>query len=216
MDSTARPIISVVTSTLDGGGDATGFVYNTATVGLMESIELPGALTHSMLRGKFRPADTFGESDFYVYATHLKSGTTTSDQSRRQAEMSLIRANADALGDGPHVIVAGDWNMQSSSEGAWSVATSAGNAQLFDPANAPGNWSDNPAFQRWHTQNTAFMLRRLDLQMISDELRDGTGLDYVDGSFHVFGNNGTHGLGNPITVRQWRQSVDSGRFGRRQ
>jgi hypothetical protein len=48
-----------VVSALDGGGDATGFIYDTGTVQLLESIDVsPGSLTHSIVRGKFRPADT--------------------------------------------------------------------------------------------------------------------------------------------------------------
>ena len=41
---------------------------------------------------------------------------------------------------------------------------------------------------------------RFDLAFASGELLDGLGLDYMDGSFHVFGNNGTHLLNMPITT----------------
>ena len=39
---------------------------------------------------------------------------------------------------------------------------------------------------------------RFDLQLVSGELLDGIGLDYVAGSYQVFGNNGTHMLGAAI------------------
>ncbi len=188
------------TTSLDAGGDATGFVYDTSSVALMDVMELPGAFTHKVLRGQFRPVDTFGTADVYVYALHLKSGTDVTDVQKRESEMTLVRANADALGDGAHILFTGDFNMQSSSEGAWVAATNAGNGQTFDLANAPGNWSNNPSFRALHTQNTAFMLRRLDMHMASSELNDDTGLDYVDGSFHVFANNGSHLLGEPIST----------------
>ena len=42
------------------------------------------------------------------------------------------------------------------------------------------------------------MSDRFDLQLVSGELLDGMGLDYVSGSYHVFGNNGTHTLGAAI------------------
>ena len=68
-----------------GGTDSTGFVFDTTTVSLLESVPVgAGTLTHTSMRAKFRPADTFGESDFYVYSIHLKSGTTGSDASLRQ------------------------------------------------------------------------------------------------------------------------------------
>jgi hypothetical protein len=41
---------------------------------------------------------------------------------------------------------------------------------------------------------------RFDLQLLSEELWDGAGLDYVEASYRVFGNNGTHALGQAITT----------------
>lgn len=41
---------------------------------------------------------------------------------------------------------------------------------------------------------------RFDFQLISVELTDGNGIDYVAGSFRVFGNNGSHTLNSGITT----------------
>ena len=41
---------------------------------------------------------------------------------------------------------------------------------------------------------------RLDPQFLSGELVDRLGLDYVVGSFDVFGNDGTHIIGQPIST----------------
>jgi hypothetical protein len=41
---------------------------------------------------------------------------------------------------------------------------------------------------------------RFDIHFASGEFFDGTGIDYVTGSYHVFGNNGTHTFGQPITT----------------
>lgn len=188
-----------VVSSLDGGGDATGFVFDSTTLLLLGMTEVPGALTHRVLRGHFRPAGTIGEADFYSYVIHLKSGATAADATTRAQEMQLIRQNADALGEGTHVIYAGDFNMHTSSEHAWANATAIGVGQGFDTANAPGDWSGNAAFQLIHTHSTATMDSRFDFQFVSGELLDNTGLEYIAGSVHAFGNNGTHGLGNPIT-----------------
>jgi hypothetical protein len=188
-------------SSLDGGGDSTGFVFDTLMVDLLETVQLPGSLTHSILRGKFRPADTLGESDFYVYATHLKSGSTVNDQALRTSEAAAMRADADLLGEGAHVLMVGDFNMKDSFEGAYSQFVAAGAGQVQDVAAAPGNWTDNPAFRSLHTQDpTGNMDDRFDLQFASGELFDGVGLEYVADSYHVFGNNGTHTLGGAITT----------------
>ncbi|QDV42273.1 Endonuclease/Exonuclease/phosphatase family protein [Stieleria neptunia] len=188
----------------DGGGDATGFVYDTATVQLQESVQLAGAFTHSTMRAKFRPVGTSGTEDFYAYSVHLKAGTSSSDKSKRASEANLLRNDIDALGQGTSVIVAGDFNMKTSSEYAWGNLTSAGAGQLLDvygPGGA-GNWNDNFSFRHLHSQDPstsgAGMDDRFDIQFATGEFFDGSGLEYVDGSYHVFGNNGTHTLNGSI------------------
>ncbi|MHC4481814.1 MAG: dockerin type I domain-containing protein, partial [Planctomycetota bacterium] len=97
---------------------------------------------------------------------------------------------------------AGDFNMYGSGEGAWSRMYAAGNAQSADLANAPGEWDGNKDFREYHTYRTGYgldpdanaMNSRFDFMFATDELTDGAGLDYVDKSFQVFGNDGTHDL----------------------
>ncbi len=187
---------------VDGGGDSTGFVYDTTSVSLLEAVQVgAGTLTHNVSRGKFRPDGTAGESDFYVYSVHLKSGDTGADATLRGSEAAFLRADADALGEGANVLFVGDFNMQGSSEAAYSAFVSAGAGQLQDVANAPGAWNNNPAFKSLHTQDPrTAMDDRFDIQFASGELFNGAGLDYVSNSYHVFGNNGTHTFDMPITT----------------
>lgn len=162
---------------------------------------LPETLTHHVLRGKFRPDGTLGESDFYVYSVHLKSGSTGSDATQRGVEAGLLRDDVDALGEGANVLMVGDFNMQGSSEVAFTQLVAAGTGQLFDVAGAPGEWNDNPSFKSLHKQDPgASMDDRFDLQFASGELFDDMGLEYVDSSFHVFGNDGSHTLNDLITT----------------
>lgn len=193
-------------SSVDGGGDQTGFVFDTSSVSLLESIEVPGDLTHSILRGKFRPESTLGASDFYVYSIHLKAGTTPSDRTTRGEESAVLRADADSLPAGSNVLFVGDFNLQSSNELAYSTIVSAGPAQMIDLAGpgATGSWTDNAAFKHLHSQDPrgsgTGMDDRFDIIFGTDELFDGTGLEFVDNSYRVFGNNGTHTLNGPITT----------------
>ena len=191
-----------VVSTEDDGGDSTGFVYDTSTVSLLEAIEVfPTMLTHHVLRGKFRPDGTLGESDFYVYSVHLKSGDSGSDATQRGVEAQLLRDDADLLGESAHVLMVGDFNMKGSSEDAFANLTSTGGGQLQDVAAAPGEWFDDASFRSLHTQDPGGNLDdRFDLHFASGEFFDEVGLDYVDGSFHVFGNDGTHNLNGSITT----------------
>ncbi len=187
---------------VDGGGDSTGFVYDTTSVSLLEAVQVGGGtLTHNVSRGKFRPDGTAGASDFYVYSIHLKSGSTGADATLRGSEAAFLRADADALGEGANVLFVGDFNMQGSSEAAYSAFVAAGAGQLQDVANAPGAWNNNPAFKSLHTQDPqSTMDDRFDIQFASGEFFNGVGLDYVSNSYHVFGNNGTHTFDMPITT----------------
>ncbi|MCS6852595.1 MAG: hypothetical protein NZ700_15675 [Gemmataceae bacterium] len=191
---------TVTISAAGPGGDRTGFVYDTSTVSLLSSVTISGTFQHPVLRGQFRPVGTSGSADFYVYSIHLKSGATSSDATTRANEAAQIRTDADALGNGVNIIYVGDFNMHGSHEGAWTHMVAAGNGQASDAANAPGNWRSNSAFVSLHTQATTDMDDRFDLHFITGELLDGVGLDYVSGSFRAFGNNGTHGLDQPITA----------------
>ena len=191
--------VSLITG-LDGGGDATGFVYDVSAVTLLSSLTVPGSFTHDVLRAEFRPNGTSGSEDFFIYTTHLKAGTSGSDESRRADEAAIIRANADALGEGTNIIVTGDFNIKDSNESAYFEFLAPGPGQLQDPINRPGNWNNNNSFKDIHTQNPSNnpsgggMDDRFDFQLGSGELFDGIGFEYIVGSYHTFGNNGTHAL----------------------
>ena len=199
-----------VVSSSDRGHDRTGFIYNNATVNLVgDPVDLPGdpvknmIPTHSTPRAEFRPVGFGEEFNLVMYSVQLKSGDGAVEMNMREDEVNLIRDNADALGEGVNVIYAGDFNMRGSSEAAWANMTAAGPGQGSDLANAPGDWRDNPAFLSLHTQDPRegkAMDDRFDLAFASGELLDGLGLDYMDDSFHVFGNNGTHELNMPIAT----------------
>ncbi|MEM6776418.1 MAG: endonuclease/exonuclease/phosphatase family protein [Planctomycetota bacterium] len=198
-DLYADDYASVITS-LDGGGDATAFVYNTNSVSLLDSVELTGPLTHHTVRARFQYRDAGDTADFYAYTIHLRSGGSSEARTQRELEANFLRADAESLGAGENVLFVGDFNMAGSSEAAYAAITAPGEAQTLDVANAPGQWSDNPAFIDLHTHNSLSVGSRLDLQFASEELRDGSGLDFVADSFRVFGNNGTHTLNAPLST----------------
>lgn len=195
--------VSIITG-LDSGGDATGFVYDVSAVSLLSSLSLPGNFTHDVLRAEFRPIGTTGSEDFFIYTTHLKAGSTGDNEATRGDEAALIRANADSLGQGTNIIVTGDFNIKDSNESAYFEFLAPGPGQLQDPINRPGNWNNNNSFKDIHTQNPSNnpsgggMDDRFDFQLGSGELFDGIGFEYIVGSYHTFGNNGTHALNSGI------------------
>jgi endonuclease/exonuclease/phosphatase family metal-dependent hydrolase len=118
-----------------------------------------------------------------LYSTHMKAGTGGGDRDRREVEASAIRADAQALPEGAHVMLLGDFNMQTSSETAYELLTESrpdNRGRLFDPIATPGSWNDSSLFRFVHTQDpVAQMDDRFDLILINDDLFDGEGLDYL-------------------------------------
>ncbi|MEM6472576.1 MAG: lamin tail domain-containing protein [Planctomycetota bacterium] len=195
---------------LDTGDDATGFVYDSDLFDLVSTLVVPETsgmqdFAHHILRGQFRPSGTTGGSDFYLYTTHLKAGSNSTDSARRTAEANAIRVNIDALGSDQDVVVLGDFNISGASEGAYQNFLGAGPGQLFDPIDSPGEWKNNFNFLDIHTQNPAIngpggMDDRFDFQLGSAAVFDDEGLQYLDDSYRAFGNNGTHTFNSDITT----------------
>ena len=195
---------------LDSGDDANGFVYDDqifdlVSTSIVQEIGSMQSFAHHIIRGQFRPDGTSGQSDFYIYSTHLKAGSSSENASRRTDEAAAIRADIDSLGAGQDVLVVGDFNISSSNEGAYQNFLASGNGQLFDPIDSPGDWKNNSAFVPIHTQNPAEggaggMDDRYDFQLGSAAVFDDQGLSFIDGSYRAFGNNGTHIFNLDITT----------------
>lgn len=161
------------------------------------------------------------------YSTHMKSGSTsgtpTSDQERRQVEAQRIRADAAALPANYQFLMAGDTNIQSSSQAAYQTLTgNTANAGLFvDPINSPGSWNNNANFKYIHTQSpggnpaqTGGMDDRLDFILLSKNMFAKQGATYVGNnalaystttwndpnhSYRAWGNDGTS-FNNSLTI----------------
>ncbi|MEQ8848396.1 endonuclease/exonuclease/phosphatase family protein [Botrimarina sp.] len=143
------------------------------------------------LRARFRPVGYGEEADFYVYNNHYKAGGAPSDFDRRAAASRVIRTDADSLGGDAHVIFGGDFNLRSSFDDAFVELTRAGDSQAFDPAAFPGQWKNNFGARTVHTHGNTDVDDRFDFLLPTTEWRDGEGLDLIDGSYHVLGNNGS-------------------------
>ena len=205
-------------ATLDGartsGSLRPGLIYNTTTIELIEQVAFGTASTAAQarqtLRYRLRPMGYGPSADFFVYCNHYKAGTTGSDLNRRDIEAHALRMDLDGLGEGTHAILAGDYNIQRSSEASYQTLLSPGSGQAFDPINQPGNWNNNEAFRAVHTQAPATdppsglvgggMDDRFDFQLITGEFLDGEGMDYLNGSYRAFGNNGTHAFNGDIST----------------
>jgi autotransporter-associated beta strand protein len=196
-----------------GGGRPT-VVFNTDVVQLIAEVAINTTSTsgaaRATMRYQFRPIGYDSSADFYVYNSHFKASDTSTDRARRGVEAAQIRTNADALGEGAHIIYAGDLNLYRSTEQAFVNFTNTGAGQAFDPIDRIGTWQNGNSFRDVHTQSpvtnstfngqvTGGMDDRFDFQLVTGEVLDGRGFAYITNSYWAFGNTGTHTLDGPLS-----------------
>jgi endonuclease/exonuclease/phosphatase family metal-dependent hydrolase len=190
---------------VDGPDTDNAIFYKTALVDLISHQEIATDL-RNISEYVLRP-DGYASSaaEFRVYSFHLKAGTSSSDQSERLAETTILRNHLNALPAGSLFMLGGDYNIQSSDETAYqklvgSLADNDGRSK--DPIDRPGTWHDNASFADIHSQSTRTtsfgggatggMDDRFDILLASYALADGEGMDYVTGTYEAFGNDGQH------------------------
>ncbi len=131
------------------------------------------------------PVLTGGQATIACYSVHMKAGSAGDDQARRLLEAQRVRDDAQALPANWMFLIAGDFNIQSSSQSAYQemIGSQANNdGRFFDPIKTPGSWNNNSAFRFVHTQDptgAGGMDDRHDQILLSADLIDGSGFDYI-------------------------------------
>jgi len=185
-----------------GSGGTEGVIFNTNTLQLLQeravgTVSSSGTIRQE-LRYLFRPVGyDDGSADFYVYAAHYKAGFTATDRNRRNVEAQQVRANADALGPGVHILYTGDFNADSSNEPAEQTLLAPGNGQAFDPTGRLGQWYNNPGMVDIDTINSDNLNGRLDLLWETGPVIGDYGLQAMPWTYHTFGNDGSVPLHQP-------------------
>ena len=149
-----------------------------------------------------------------IYGVHLTSKTGNTIQ--RNTEAQVIRSISNSLPSNSYFIVAGDFNLYGGgTEPAYNTFLNApGTGYFLDPLSsiAPiGNtWTSQPytAIQTFVSRTTAFggsndgggLTYRLDMILNSQSIVNQGGIDYIQNSFKIFGNDGHH----------WHQSINNG------
>jgi hypothetical protein len=143
------------------------------------------------------------------FVSHLKAGNTSSDASERAAAAQQIMSYIQNRNISGNVMLMGDFNLYTSSEGAFQKFTTPTTSgfRFFDPLNAMGNWQGNPVYAPYHTQSThtsggcfsgGGMDDRFDFILTSLPLLQQGGLTYVDNSYKAYGQDGNR-LNQPLT-----------------
>jgi hypothetical protein len=202
------------------GNGPNAIVFNTHTLQLLASTPVdPSGGTSKLgsssgeyrevMRYKFAPAGVAvtASNVFYIYVSHYKSGTTSTDLADRTGEAQIIRTNeAIDLPTNARVLYVGDYNITTSGETSYQtiLATTSPNGIAqgggIDPMN-PGdnqsiNWgtsTSNTNILATETEHSYKLQYRDDFQVMTTNVYYGApgGLALVPGTYHVFGNNGT-------------------------
>ena len=187
----------------DSGGTNAGngpnaLVYNTKTVTLLQSL---GIGTPTGSNGEYRQVVRYeftavgSTSPFYIYVSHMKSGSTSSDATDRGKEATLIRNDETAnLPANASVIIMGDLNADptESGETQFSIFGAAGQGSTTDPLGYPTGAG-------YYTESSTDIRYRDDYQLMTSNVINGTGaINYVSGTLNALGNNGTTTSGKSI------------------
>ncbi len=110
-----------------------GLIYNTHTIQVVAATSLDYAFTsgngvpRAPMRYQLRPAGYGPNADFYMYVSHYKSGSGSSNTFVRNDEAMEIRGDADDLGSSAHVLFTGDHNLfGDSNEPAYQTLLASG------------------------------------------------------------------------------------------
>ena len=163
----------------NSGGGADGLVYNTQSVQIVAATTLAFSSswrTNAPIRYQIRPVGYGSDSDFYMYVSHYKASTGTTNENRRNIEATEIRQDADALVLNAHIIYSGDFNLTGgSSEAAWATLTAPGNGQAIDPTGASGWTSNSSTWKYLYSESTDSLGGRFDFQLVSNAMLNRPG-----------------------------------------
>ena len=231
-DWAAAPFVATPGNGTGNAGESAFFYRTSKASYLGTTIASAGGVSNpnGQPRNTYRYDFQIGTQKIGAYSVHMKSGSASSDQDRRQVEANNIRLNAQGtdtngtgsgLPAGYQFLVAGDFNIQASTQTAYQTLVQSSYSgsnlgQFIDPIKTPGTWNNNSAFKYVHTQDPAGQMDdRLDMMLLSGGLVDGAGLDYVgkpsiaystttwndpNHSYRSWGNDGSQALNAGITV----------------
>ena len=203
----------------DGNGP-NALVYNTITVQLLASVPVdpPGGTNNlggtsgeyrEVMRYELAPAGMTPTStnEFYIYVSHYKSGTTSTDLTDRNGEARIIRNDeANHLPADARVLYVGDYNVTTSGEASYqtilsnTAPTGIHQGQGIDPLNVTdamsidwGTSTTDTSILAMESESAKDLRYRDDFQVMTTNVCYGVagGLALVPGTYHVFGNNGT-------------------------
>lgn len=137
-----------------------------------------------------------------VIVCHLKASSGTQNQALRFQMVQDLVTYLDTLPPDSNVVLAGDFNVYTSSEPAFQELIDSDNNNLIDfvdPANRIGSWHNNTNYVDVMTQSTRTQTGfggstggfddRFDFIMTSENMVSNPEIKYIENSYKVYGNN---------------------------
>ena len=146
-----------------------------------------------VVRYEFQPVgDTGFTGIFDVYVSHMKSGTGTTNANYRGEEAEIILNDEATLPANSSVIYTGDLNSNPP-EAEFTDFQASGPGQANDPL----NW---PTGVQYFDDSSTDLKYRDCYELSTMNILDGTGaINYISGTLHTFGNNGTVASGGSVS-----------------
>ena len=212
----AAATLNGTTTGPNAGNGPNTLVYRTSTVTLVsqQGLGTPSGsgVSRQVMKYEFQSVANPTVS-FHVYNSHMKAGTTATDNDRRGIEAGIITASANALPANTPIVFLGDYNPTNNTadkgyQGVVGGTSANRGIDPLNPTNATQNW-DSAAFKSFTTfspvttaqftgQSTAGMQYRDDVILNSPGILSGNGITYVANSHTILGNTGTHTYGGTL------------------
>jgi hypothetical protein len=188
---------------LGNQNDLQNLIYFDASKFILESQTIVTSIFRDFNHYEFK-LNTINQDTNPIYlhtiVCHLKASSGEENELLRFEMAQDLTAYLNTLPNDLNVLLAGDFNLYSSSEAAFQEFVNPLNTiPLNDPSGRIGSWHNNPDYIDVFTQSTRTQSGmggttggfddRFDFIMTSNNLMSDSYLNYVDNSYQVFGNN---------------------------
>lgn len=181
--------------------------YNKEKLGLISSSTITKTINSSNIiraidfHKLYVKGDYFENSDTIYLSqlvAHLKASDGASERAEREKAAEGIMYHLETNEKPGNYILAGDFNVYKSSEGAYQQFTKYTNTpfRFYDPIQREGSWNNNSSFADVHTQSTRTgscggMDDRFDFVIASNHIiNDSLRIRYIPNSYRAVGQDG--------------------------
>ena len=92
----------------------------------------------------------------YFYECHLKAGSASGDISSRTTDCTTMRNYFNTLPATTNIVMGGDFNFYTNTEGGFQKLCHSGTNLLNDPTGQEGSWTSNITYASILTQSTRY------------------------------------------------------------